>query len=80
MSEYGEIYIAGKNFTLPLAVTAWTNSTPARVFNQDESRAHGDILSKLSIVDIFSRVLFWLLFPARRIIDFEMKFFDKYYG
>ena len=27
MSENGEIYTAGKNFTLPLAVTAWTNST-----------------------------------------------------
>ena len=25
MSENGEIYTAGKNFTLPLAVTAWTN-------------------------------------------------------
>ena len=27
MSEYGEIYTAGKNFTLLPAVTAWTNST-----------------------------------------------------
>ena len=27
MSENGEIYTAGKNFTLPLAVTAVTNST-----------------------------------------------------
>ena len=27
MSEHGEIYTAGKNFTLPPAVTAWTNST-----------------------------------------------------
>ena len=26
MSENGEIYTAGKNFTLPPAVTAWTNS------------------------------------------------------
>ena len=26
-SENGEIYTAGKNFTLPPAVTAWTNST-----------------------------------------------------
>ena len=25
--ENGEIYTAGKNFTLPPAVTAWTNST-----------------------------------------------------
>ena len=27
MSEDGEIYIAGKKFTLPPALTAWTNST-----------------------------------------------------
>ena len=27
MSENGEIYTAGKNFTLPPAVTSWTNST-----------------------------------------------------
>ena len=27
MSENGEIYTAGKNFTLPLALTGWTNST-----------------------------------------------------
>ena len=29
MSENGEIYTAGKNFTLPPAVTAWTNLTSA---------------------------------------------------
>ena len=29
MSENGEIYTAGKNFTPPPAVTAWTNSTSA---------------------------------------------------
>ena len=27
MSDKGEIYTAGKYFTLPVAVTAWTNST-----------------------------------------------------
>ena len=27
MSENGEIYSAGKNFTVPPALTAWTNST-----------------------------------------------------
>ena len=27
MSENGEIYTAGKNFTLPPVVTAWTNLT-----------------------------------------------------
>ena len=29
MSENGEIYTAGKKFTLPPAVTAWTNLTSA---------------------------------------------------
>ena len=29
MSKNGEIYTTGKNFTLPPAVTAWTNSTSA---------------------------------------------------
>ena len=27
MSENGEIYTAGKDFTLPPALTGWTNST-----------------------------------------------------
>ena len=27
MSDNGEIYTAGKNFTLPPALTGWTNST-----------------------------------------------------
>ena len=29
MSENGEIYTAGKNFTLPPGLTGWTNSTSA---------------------------------------------------
>ena len=31
MSENGENYTAGKNFTLPPALTAWTNSTSASI-------------------------------------------------
>ena len=31
MSENGEIYTDGKNFTLPPAVTAWTNSTSVSI-------------------------------------------------
>ena len=31
MSENGEIYTAGKNFTLPPAVTGWTNSTSGQL-------------------------------------------------
>ena len=35
MSENGEIYTAGKNFTLPPALTAWTNSTSGQAFPGD---------------------------------------------
>ena len=31
MSENGETYATGKNFTLPPALTAWTNSTSVQV-------------------------------------------------
>ena len=31
VSENGEIYTAGKNFTLPLGLTGWTNSTTGLV-------------------------------------------------
>ena len=34
MSESGEIYTAGKNFTLPPALTAWTNSTSGSWYRQ----------------------------------------------
>ena len=33
MSENGEIYTAGKNFTLPPALTGWTNSTSASILD-----------------------------------------------
>ena len=33
MSENGEIYTAGKNFTLQPALTAWPNSTSVQVVN-----------------------------------------------
>ena len=32
MSENGEIYTAGKNFTLPPGLTGWTNSTSAHLW------------------------------------------------
>ena len=35
MSENGEIYTAGKNFTLPPALTALTNSNSASVISHD---------------------------------------------
>ena len=31
MSENGESYTAGKNFTLPPVLTEWTNSSPVRL-------------------------------------------------
>ena len=34
MSKNGEIYTTGKNFTLPPALTAWTNSTSANVYTR----------------------------------------------
>merc|ERR1712004_189191 len=49
ISENGKIYTAGKNFTLPPAVTAWINSTSALSLalsadstfsNQDHSNNH----------------------------------------
>ena len=39
MSKDGEIYTAGKNFTLPPALTGWTNSTSGQEL--DESRIFG---------------------------------------
>ena len=35
MSENGEIYTAGKKFTLPPAATAWTNSTSVLMGHQN---------------------------------------------
>ena len=40
MSENGEIYTAGKNFTLPPALTAWTNSTSGKVAFAKMPSAH----------------------------------------
>ena len=42
MSENGEIYTAGNNFTLPPAVTALTNSTSAAfIYRNDGSKKKG---------------------------------------
>ena len=38
MSENGEIYTTGKNFTLPPALTGWTNSTSGNYGGDDDSR------------------------------------------
>ena len=36
MSENGEIYTAGKNFTLPPGLTGWTNSTSGPIIRSTE--------------------------------------------
>ena len=41
MSKNGEIYTAGKNFTLPPALTGWTNSTSAK--SRDENHKFGSL-------------------------------------
>ena len=62
MSENGEIYSAGKNFTLPPALTAWTNST-------SDCNPHPQCLNTLRgghISDISSEMwLFYTLFLLR---------------
>ena len=45
MSEKGEIYTAGKNFTLPPALTAWTNSTSEYDYNHSFDFFHDLIFS-----------------------------------
>ena len=46
MSENGEIYTAGKNFTLPPALTRWTNSTSACIMIMmiNDCEDNGDIV------------------------------------
>ena len=49
MSENGEIYTAGKNFTLPPALTALTNSTSGQDFgNGDDYQDYRGILNSYS--------------------------------
>ena len=84
MSENGEIYTVGKNFTLPPALTAWTNSTSGSWYRQvahcwaEEKNIKGKFCNVcrcnwLSIV--FNIILgIWSLFfyqhePSHRIIS-----------
>ena len=48
MSENGEIYTTGKNFTLPLAVTGWTNSTSGQL---PQCCVVGDILLHIEKIE-----------------------------
>ena len=54
MSENGEIYSAGKNFTLPPALTAWTNSTSVIM-----SKEHIYKCWRLCDRQGFDFILFW---------------------
>ena len=54
MSESGEFYAADKNFTLPLAVTAWTNITSTTPYYVNSV---GYDYSKNANIDIAHQVL-----------------------
>ena len=59
MSENGEIYTSGKNFTLPLAVTAVTNLTSGLIFVSFIHMPHSIkvLLREFSyFLDIFSTI------------------------
>ena len=57
MSENGEIYTAGKNFTLPLAVTAWTNSTSGQQLKRGATPISDGIF--------IAKIEFWGLFMLK---------------
>ena len=48
MSENGDIYSTGKNFTLPPALTAWTNST-----SDDKSTLPPRLVKNMSLHILF---------------------------
>ena len=52
MSENGEIYTAGKNFTLPLALTAWTYSTSVK-----GSHIRSSILSECKTIIVIMQLV-----------------------
>ena len=61
MSENGEIYTAGKNFTLPPALTAWTNSTSeARHSHLSLGRALLKLICLIQVCTVCSTYLYLL--------------------
>ena len=54
MSENGEIHTAGKNFTLPPAVTAWTNSTSDLWWR---GRQPGALIVLVSLLQVIHRAV-----------------------
>ena len=58
MSENGEIYTTGKNFTLPPALTAWTNSTSGSYFGKMNSTL-GSVVFLAMLYINFLLILFY---------------------
>ena len=58
MSENGEIYTAGKNFTLPPALTAWTNSTSGLIALSD-GNVDGNDSNDLMVMISTTLLLAW---------------------
>ena len=50
MSENGEIYTAGKNFTLPPALTGWTNSTSVPRMERTKMKYHPELWTPAQIL------------------------------
>ena len=71
MSENGEIYTTGKNFTLPPALTAWTISTSASPFHlyQDPGRYRGPFWNKLFLFIFWSAPRAWIIDQCLEIIS-----------
>ena len=62
MSENGEIYTAGKNFTLLPALTGWTNSTSDDGGFDDDG---GDLLRG----SVYRQQVIWQILPLDGAVD-----------
>ena len=74
MSENREIYTAGKNFTLPPAVTAWTNSTSAikDCFALKHSGSFDDFVDDAKQKILGKKNIFFLFLPEGRGNTFKV--------
>ena len=88
MSENGEIYSAGKNFTLPPALTAWTNSTSVFWLALDQTNELGGGEARSLDKEVGREELDrqerqswkrWKIFPHRRniIVSQQPKVVDR---
>ena len=80
MSENGEIYTAGKKFSLPPALTAWTNSTSGtdvpipdtmwhilKKFVSNENHDHVSTVTLVEIIMALDTEIVWM--PHVPILD-----------